>query len=288
MRRRTLDGKKAIYSLTITLNTGITSITINGTRYTQNTVLQLEEGTVVTWTAVAATGYTATPSSGSIIMDGNKEVAPKVTIRGYEFVDMGNLGIWATCNIGANSPEEVGLYFAWGETTGYTSGSEKSGGFVASTNKYYGGESTTNSVIWSKYTTNNNSSTGTPDNKLILDSYDDAARVIMGGNWRMPTNEEFEALLEACSAGYVTQNGVKGWRLTLNADRSKTLFFPAADYLWSNRPSSKGSYSYYWTSSLYTGDNDYAQMFMGYYSSFASMGKNYRYYGLPIRGFIPK
>ena len=51
------------------------------------------------------------------------------THNGYEYVDLGlPSGLkWATCNIGASSPEEYGLYFAWGETTGYTSKQVTSG-----------------------------------------------------------------------------------------------------------------------------------------------------------------
>lgn len=58
---------------------------------------------------------------------GDKEIVNKLiedlTIKPkYEFVDLGlPSGIkWATCNVGANSPEEFGLYFAWGEIEGYT------------------------------------------------------------------------------------------------------------------------------------------------------------------------
>ena len=37
---------------------------------------------------------------------------------GHQYVDLGlpSGTLWATCNIGANSPEEYGDYFAWGET----------------------------------------------------------------------------------------------------------------------------------------------------------------------------
>ena len=37
------------------------------------------------------------------------------TINGHDYVDLGLSVMWATCNIGANSPEEYGDYFAWGE-----------------------------------------------------------------------------------------------------------------------------------------------------------------------------
>ena len=83
MRRRTIDGKKAVYSLTIRFNTGVASITVNGKAYTTATVLQFEEGTVVSWSAVAATGYNLTSASGSITMDGDKELAPGATVKTY-------------------------------------------------------------------------------------------------------------------------------------------------------------------------------------------------------------
>ena len=35
----------------------------------------------------------------------------------HEAVDLGLSVKWATCNVGAESPEEYGDYFAWGETT---------------------------------------------------------------------------------------------------------------------------------------------------------------------------
>ena len=39
-----------------------------------------------------------------------EEVAP-------QYVDLGLSVKWATCNLGAATPEEIGNYYAWGETT---------------------------------------------------------------------------------------------------------------------------------------------------------------------------
>ena len=36
--------------------------------------------------------------------------------EGHEYVDLGLSVKWATCNVGANAPEEYGDYYAWGET----------------------------------------------------------------------------------------------------------------------------------------------------------------------------
>lgn len=86
--------------------------------------------------------------------------------NGYDYVDMGEAGIWATCNIGANKPEEYGLYFAWGETEGYpdTSGDKK--------------------FTWDDYkfgTKDNLTKYNSTDNLTTLELEDDAAHVNMGG-----------------------------------------------------------------------------------------------------------
>ena len=54
------------------------------------------------------------------------------THNGHEFVDLGlpSGTLWATCNVGATAPEQAGVYFAWGETSGYTAEQVTSGGRV--------------------------------------------------------------------------------------------------------------------------------------------------------------
>ena len=99
----------------------------------------------------------------------------------YEYVDLGlpSGNLWAKCNIGADTEEDAGLYFQWGDTQGYTAeqvGVDKQFGSNFSDYKWYGDGGFT------KY--------NTVDNKLTLDLEDDAAHVLMGGNWRMPTSDE--------------------------------------------------------------------------------------------------
>ena len=83
--------------------------------------------------------------------------------NGYAYVDLGLSVKWATCNVGASSPEGYGDYFAWGETTIKST-------YNWSTYKYCNGSSST----LTKY--NTKSSYGTIDNKTKLDLSDDAAR----------------------------------------------------------------------------------------------------------------
>ena len=104
--------------------------------------------------------------------------------NGHEYVDLGlPSGIkWATCNVGATTPEEYGDYFAWGET-------QPKDYYDWSTYKYCNGDE----YSITKYCTR--STYGTVDIKTTLELSDDAARVNWGGKWRMPTIEEQKELL---------------------------------------------------------------------------------------------
>lgn len=211
----------------------------------------------------------------------------------YEYVDLGLSVNWATCNIGANSPEEYGLYFAWGETTGYEKASDKSGGFTFNTTPYWASGTKATSTKWSKYTTNNTySSTGIADNKLTLDPEDDTAHVNMGGDWRMPTTEEFLELYNACNTTWVTNynsTGKNGRLFTLKTDSSKELFFPASGYADDSSVGSEGSYGYYWSSSLGT-SYSYRAYCMSFNSSSVDPQNSgyYRNYGQSVRPVLPK
>lgn len=142
----------------------------------------------------------------------------------YEFVDLGlPSGIkWATCNIGANSPEEAGLYFAWGETEGYTA-EDVTGGkkaFNWDNYKFYN----ESSVI--KY--NNNVSIGNVDNLNTLELQDDAAYQ-SDKTCRMPTQDDFEELLNNTIQSREVVNNINGWKLTSKTN-NKSIFIPGAGY----------------------------------------------------------
>ena len=179
----------------------------------------------------------------------------KMMHNGHEYVDLGlpSGTLWATCNVGANKPEEYGDYFAWGETRNKTT-------YDWSTYKWF-------SVYYdnlTKYCTN--SSYGSVDNKTYLDMSDDAARSNWGGNWCMPTDEDLIELREQCTWTWINQNGVNGYKLT-NKKNSSSIFLPAAGFRGdgsNNRPS--GFYGYYWSRS----NTDYS--YFAYYLLFASSG----------------
>ena len=106
--------------------------------------------------------------------------------NGYEYVDLGLSVMWATCNVGANSPMEDGVCVAWGDT-------KPSKKYLWST--YVHGKK--NALI--KYNDNaDNGKNGFVDNQIRLTSDDDIAAVEMGGRWRMPTAEELNELYDKC------------------------------------------------------------------------------------------
>ena len=161
----------------------------------------------------------------------------KTYIDGYEYVDLGlPSGLkWATCNVGASSPEDYGGYYAWGEI-------EEKSNYDWSTYKWCNGSYNTQT----KYCTS--SSYGTVDNKTVLDPEDDVAHVKWGGSWRMPTLDEQKELLNNCTWKWTTRNGVNGY--TVTGPNGNSIFLPAAGYRNGTGVLSRGSYGGYWSSSL--------------------------------------
>ncbi len=158
-------------------------------------------------------------------------------------VDLGLSVKWASCNLCSSglcvNPEETGDYFAWGEVKPRTSFSTRSG-------KWYNNEKLIKYCTNSFYGYN-----GFIDNKTVLDTNDDAAHVILGENWRMPTNGEVQELLSKCIKQKTTLNGVTGYKLTR---KGKWIFLP---YTGERRDSyiyDDLYRGYYWSSSLYSGD----------------------------------
>ena len=192
----------------------------------------------------------------------------------FEYVDLGlPSGLkWATCNVGATTPEEYGDYFAWGET-------EPNDYYDWCTYKYCNGSSTT----MTKYCTYPDY--GTVDNKTTLELTDDAARVNWGGKWRMPTRAEQDELRNTsnCTWTWTTQNGVRGYKVT-SKKNGNSIFLPAAGYRDGDDLRYASGYGIYGSSSLSTSSNNYA-----YVVSFGSSGvylsfDGYcRCYGRPVR-----
>ena len=135
----------------------------------------------------------------------------------HEAVDLGLSVMWASCNVGASSPEEYGDYFAWGET-------EKKSEYDLTNYRFRVTGDSYSSITLSKY--NTTSRYGTIDNKTQLELSDDAARANWGDKWRIPTYAEWMELRYNCIWTWATQNGVNGYRVT-SKKNSNSIFLPA-------------------------------------------------------------
>lgn len=154
------------------------------------------------------------------------------TYYGHEWVDLGlSSGLkWATCNVGASSPEDFGGHFAWGELKSVESGNTKA---------------------------RLNGETNKEDSFDISGSWAyDAARVNWGGYWRIPSSDECEELIKECIWRWVTKNGVDGYEVT--GPNGKSIFLPAAAL-------GRNGFGYYWSS---TGVNPFAADYIAFGNEF--------------------
>ena len=225
-----------------------------------------ENGTVVSTDAT----YTFTVSA-------NRNLVAFFAQNGddHAYVDLGLPSglLWATYNVGAEFPEEYGDYFAWGETQPKDSYHWNNYQYYYSNNPY--------SYLLIKYCTDASLGyNGFIDNLTTLLPEDDAAMVNWGSDWRMPTQSEWQELLDNTIVTWTTQNGVKGQLFTANNGNS--LFLPAAGYHDRNSLNLAGSRGYYWSSSLCTDYPNDAWDF-AFFSDYYGLGQTNRDYGRSVR-----
>ena len=170
-----------------------------------------------------------------------------------EYVDLGVSVKWATCNLGASKPEDFGDYYAWGEAEPY---------YVSLSDKTWK-DSKSDGYKWSSYSWcqdgeytaltkyNTVEKYGPVDNKTALEEADDAARVLLGGSGRIPTDAEWSELIAQCKWEMVTQNEMPGYRVSSKTNRN-SIFLPAAGYRSGRSFNGDETGGYYWSSSLNT------------------------------------
>ena len=202
-----------------------------------------------------------------------------------QWVDLGlpSGTLWATCNIGAESPEDYGYYFAWGET-------EPKDNYTWGTYKWMTeGKDDWNFI--SKYTFADNQTSGcwysggtfVGDGKQDLDPEDDAATAILGSGWQMPSVEQIYELINNSytKSEWTIQRGVYGRRVT-SLSNGNSIFLPAAGWRTGTSTAGSGSTGYYWSNSLGGLSADYA--FPLYFlEDYWGVEHHDRFYGHPIR-----
>jgi len=147
------------------------------------------------------------------VVDGRLD--PKKEINGHEYVEMGDGLKWATCNIGASTPEEAGSKFAWGETK------TKSDYSFENYKLYYNGN-------YTKY--------NSTDGLTVLMSGDDAVTDNWGGTWRTPTFDEFHKLFNEKNFEWKYDDAKKGISVTskISGYEGNSIFFLSGKYYWSS------------------------------------------------------
>ena len=181
--------------------------------------------------------------------------------NGHEYVDLGLPSgiLWATCNVGATSPEQTGLYFAFGETMGYSAEQVKKG------------ERSFDSANYTAPFVSDN---------LTLEQ--DAARA-NGGNWQMPTMPDFWELFFYSNSRWMDDyngTGVAGKVFTSKVN-GNSVFFPAAGYCDHSCVFIVGSYGDYWSASW---DSPFSAWILYFGSGSQGLDFDNRYYGFSVRG----
>ena len=193
------------------------------------------------------------------------------TAEALEIIDLGLSVKWASLNIGAAKPEDVGEYFAWGET-------ETKEDYSWSSYKWADGAGNKLIKYCSKYHPENWAGPGEPDGKGQLDAEDDVAYVRLGGNWRIPSANEYNELQTECVWEWVCLNGNSGYFITSNTTDG-FIFLPAAGLMDGTSLTLNGTKGYYWANS---GNSAYA-LHMTFYEGFKSCPGLARFCGASIR-----
>lgn len=241
-------------------------------------------------TAVSAQGLKIITKDGksTLIPYANLE---KVTVYDDrpEAVDLGLSVKWANFNVGATSPEESGNFFMWASTE-----DDPEVKYNKLTCPYQDPDfADPDNFIdyFLKYC--NNQDCGFPDDLVTLEPIDDAATAAYGENWRMPTNEEMQELLEKCEVEALEADnkeyGVAGYKFT--GPNGNSIFLPITGYRYLTSVWYADKDINYWTSSLYQPSCLFAWALCttGYGAS-AKLDTSFkgRYMGFPIRAVTEK
>ena len=201
----------------------------------------------------------------------------------YKTVDLGLTSgtLWMDRNVGAEKPEDYGLYFAWGETQGYTADEVgKTKQFDWSDYKYANGAS-------DKLTKYCNSSSygndGFTDNLTTLETTDDSA-LQNAHKFVMPTKTQLQELINETTYTWTTQNGVNGGLFTSKTN-GNSIFVPAAGYCDDGSQFNVGENGSFWSSSLYE-RYPYRAWSLSFYSDEVFLNYFYRCDGVSVRGVV--
>ena len=226
---------------------GLGSFTSNLENLTENTTYYVRAYATIT------EGITTYGNEVSFTtLDSNYEEVETGEINGHAYVDLGLSVKWATCNVGANSPEEYGQYFAWGETSPKTVFTEE------------------NSLTNKKHMED-----------FSGDEQYDAAAANWGGGWRMATSDEYTELINDCTWVLVENEGYK-----VTGPNGNSIFIPTSGFYNGSSLDNSGTYS--WSSTPCNEyDNDVQSKAFCIYADFIFVSNLAdRYVGATVRPVV--
>ena len=182
-----------------------------------------------------------------------KDLEDQLYINGHRYVDLGlpSGTKWATCNVGANSPEEYGNYYAWGETS-----------------------------TKSSYTKNNSRTYEVNLGEIAGVPGYDPARAAWGSEWRLPTAQELQELVDRCVWEWTSQGAHYGCKVT--GPNGNSIFLPAAGHSYESSLYNVGGYGNYWSSTPFeSGPQSAGNLYFD--SDSYGVYWNYRYFGISVR-----
>lgn len=190
-----------------------------------------------------------------------------------DYVDLGLPSglLWAKGNIVKNAqgyylmgnPTDYGCYFSWGNIEGHNNGD----GYSFDTTNY---NSTSGSQLATDIASN--------------DAQHNAAFAHLGSPWRIPTNTEFQELIDNTDLQRTTIDGVYGYKFMKKSDHSVFIFLPASGLVNKTTVGQFNSRGYYSASSLYSATNTY---YLFCAASRVTVEYNDRIYGYTIRPIRP-
>lgn len=253
-----LTGSAIIVPQTLAADTELLSIMIGGKKFSHKLAEEtvFESGKSYTYTVTVSKGAgTILVSEASVTewqasADGEEEVDGietfAGTIDGHDYVDLGlpSRTLWATCNLGADTPGAEGKLYAWGEVVAKNEVIEGYGSWTGAQNaNYVSGQTRTtydrDHYKWYSVSVYTYTKYNATDGLTILDSSDDAATVNWGSNWCMPTPDQLTELRTNCSVSWGSYLGVASVKVV--GPNGNFIFLPATSYV---------NNTIYWSSGL--------------------------------------
>ena len=256
---------------TVTYNPGANGIGAQLTATKTHDVALTLNGAMFTRSGYTQTGW-ATSDGGAKAYDLGANYIVNAAVTLFPSWEMGKVQLWANgpywsaINVGADKPEEYGYYFWWGDTIGYKRKNDVWVASDGSSSSFQFGNAT------SKQTSNKSisilQSEGWIVSQDVLAPAHDAARVQWGGDWRIPTRQEFGDLKKNCDWIWTTMNGVNGCEVRGRGDYASNSIFLPSDL-----------YGGYWSSSFFADDSSWCL----HISTYNDIHDQRRYCGMYIR-----